>query len=101
MVWVTCTANHSPTATKTVSQKGVSRISQEFFQCDKISDTKNSEIIVYATMNLSRPGEIILQNNVQCGTQEVVSKRPNQILSLLDGRLCMISTYYLKNTILL
>ena len=41
MVWVTCAANHSPTARKPVSQKGVSRISQDFFRVHKSVIPKN------------------------------------------------------------
>ena len=35
MVWVICATNHGPTAWKPVSPKGVSRISQDFFQVPK------------------------------------------------------------------
>ena len=40
MVWVTCAANHGPTAQKPVSQKGVSRISQEYFKVPKKATLK-------------------------------------------------------------
>ena len=88
MVWVTCATNRGPTAWKPVSPKGVSRFPQDFLQGAKISDTKNSEKIVLATTSLSRPGEDILQTDVHCGREELVSKRSNWIPSLPAGRLC-------------
>ena len=58
------------------------------FQGANISDNKFFEIIVCFTTNLPRPGEIILQPDVQCGPEELVSKRPGRIPSLPDGRFC-------------
>ena len=51
--------SHSHSPENGFSKRGLPHF-PGIFQGAKISDTKNSEIIVCATTNLSRPGEIIL-----------------------------------------